>query len=106
MKLPAKIRVNGYDCKFARNRDLLDVDGLFGTFEVDRHTITLAESDQFASELLEAGAVIHEWCHAMLALNNIKVPDEEALVEALETALVQGFRDNGPFVRSLLKALK
>jgi hypothetical protein len=106
MKLPAKIRIAGYDCKIVRSRELLDVDGNFGVFEQDRHTITIAEPDQFDSELLEAGTVIHEWVHAMLALYNVKVPDEEALVEALEAALVQGLRDNKTFVRTLLKALK
>ena len=106
MKLPTKIRISGYDCKIVRSREILDVEGLFGNFDPNRHVMTIAEPDQHESELLEAGTVIHEWVHAMLALYNIKVPDEEALVEAMEAALVQGFRDNKPFVRALLKALK
>lgn len=106
MKLPAKIRVNGYDCKFVRDRGVWDVDGQFGEFLPNEHTIRIAESDQFANELLEAGTVIHEWLHAMIALYNIKVPDEECLVEALEAALVQGLRDNKTFVRSIVRSLK
>jgi hypothetical protein len=106
MKLPAKIRVSGYDCKIIRSRAVLEVDGLFGMFDPNEHTMTVAEPDQFPSELMEAGTVIHEWLHAMIALYNIKVPDEEALVEALEAALVQGLRDNKTFARSLIRALK
>lgn len=106
MNLPKKIRIAGYDCKIVRSRDLLDVDGQFGGFDPNIHTISIAEADQFDSELLEAGTIIHEWLHAMVALYNIKVPDEEALVEALEAALVQGLRDNKTFVRGLLRALK
>ncbi len=81
-------------------------DSQFGGFDPNTHTITIAEPDQFDTELLEAGTVIHEWLHAMVALYNIKVPDEEALVEALEAAVVQGLRDNGTFVRAILRALK
>jgi hypothetical protein len=106
MKLPAKIRVNGYDCRFVRDRAVYDVDGLFGDFDPNKNTIRIAEPDQFADEIMEAGTVIHEWVHAMVALSNIKVSDEEALVEALEAALVQGLRDNKTFARSIIRALK
>lgn len=106
MKLPAKIRVNGYDCRFIRDRAILEGDGLWAYFHEDDNTIRIAEADQFPDGLLEVGTVIHEWLHAMIALHKIKVPDEEALVEALEAALVQGLRSNKTFVRSILKALK
>lgn len=106
MKLPAKIRVNGYDCRFIRSREMLDAEGLFGEWDGNGHLIRIAESDQFPNEVMEAGTVIHEWLHAMIALYNIKVPDEEALVEALEAALVQGLRDNKTFARSIIRALK
>lgn len=106
MKLPAKIRVNGYDCRFVRDPDMLEAEGLFGEWSSHDHSIRIAESGQFANEVMEAGTVIHEWLHAMIALYNIKVPDEEGLVEALEAALVQGLRDNKTFARSIIKALK
>ena len=106
MKLPNKIRVNGYDCKFVRDPAVWDEDGQFGEFDPNKHLIRIAESSQFASEIMEAGTVIHEWLHAMIALYNIKVPDEEWLVEALEAALVQGLRDNKTFARSIIRALK
>lgn len=106
MKLPAKIRIAGYDCKVVRSRELWENDGSFGEWCPNEHMIRLAESDQFANEVMEAGTVIHEWLHAMIALYNIKVEDEEALVEALESAMVQGLRDNKTFVRAILKALK
>jgi hypothetical protein len=106
MKLPAKIRISGYDCKIVRSRKLLDEDGLYGLFDPNENVITLAEPDQFASELMEAATILHEWLHGMVARYNIKVPDEEGLVEALEAALVQGLRDNKTFARSIIKALK
>lgn len=106
MKLPAKIRVNGYDCRFIRDRAVLDDDGLWAYFHSENNSIRIAESEQFPDEIMEAGTVIHEWLHAMIALYNIKVPDEEALVEALEAALVQGLRDNKTFARSIIQALK
>lgn len=106
MKLPAKIRVNGYDCRFVRDPAMLEAEGLFAEWSGNEHLIRIAESNQFANEIMEAGTVIHEWLHAMIALYNIKVPDEEALVEALEAALVQGLRDNKTFARSIIKALK
>jgi hypothetical protein len=106
MKLPAKIRVNGYDCRFVRDRSLLDDGGMFGEYSDNERVIRMAESDQFPDEIMEVGTVIHEWLHAMIGIYNIKVPDEEALVEALEAALVQGLRDNKTFARSILKALK
>lgn len=106
MKLPQKIRISGYDCKIIRSRSILDDDGLYGSFDPNEHAMTVAEPDQFPSELMEAGTVIHEWLHAMIALYNIKVPDEEGLVEALEAALVQGLRDNKTFARSIIRALR
>lgn len=106
MKLPQKLRISGYDCKLVRSRELLDTEGLYGEFDPNNHVIRIAEADQFSTELLEAGTVIHEMLHAMVALYNIKTPDEEALVEMLEAALVQVLRQNKTFIRSLLKALK
>jgi uncharacterized UPF0160 family protein len=106
MKLPAKLRISGYDCRIFRSAEVWDVDGQFGEFDPNQHTIRIAESEQFSSELLEAGTIIHEALHAIIALYNIKAPDEEALVEMLETAFVQLFRDNKTFIRGLLKALK
>lgn len=106
MKLPTKIRVNGYDCRFVRDRAVLDTDGLWAYFHAENNTIRIAESDQFPDGIMEVGTVIHEWLHAMIALHNIKVPDEEALVEALESALVQGLRDNKTFVRTCIRELK
>lgn len=106
MKLPAKVRIAGYDCKIVRSRDVLDTDGQYGGFDPNEHAISLAEPDQFANEQLEAGTAIHELVHAMLALYNVKSPDEESLVEMLETALVQVLRDNKTLIRAILKALK
>lgn len=106
MKFPAKIRLAGYDCRIVRSRDVLDVDGNLGDYDADRNTIRLAEPDQFESEQEEAGTAAHEWVHGMVARFNIRVPDEEALVENLEAALVQSLRDNKSFIRALMKALK
>lgn len=106
MKLPAKARIAGYDCRIVRSREVLDKDEQYGEFLPNEHVIRLAEPDQFANEAIEAGTAIHELIHAMLGLYNIKSPDEEALVEMLETAFVQVLRDNKTLFRSLLKALK
>lgn len=106
MKLPTKIRIAGYDCRIVRSRDVLEVDGNFGDYDANKNTIRLAQPDQFESEQEEAGTAIHEWVHGMVARFNIKSPDEEVLVEGLEAALVQSFRENKEFIRALLKALK
>jgi hypothetical protein len=106
MKLPAKIRLAGYDTKITRSRAVWDVDGSFGDYDANKNTIRLAESDQFEGAQEEAGTAIHEWVHGMVARFNIRVPDEEALVENLESALVQSLRDNQAFILALMKALK
>lgn len=106
MKLPAKIRLAGYDTRIVRSREVFDEDGSFGDYDANKNIIRVAESDQFESEQEEAGTAIHEWAHGMVARFNIKSPDEEVLVEGLEAALVQSFRENKVFIRALLKALK
>lgn len=100
MKLPASVRIAGYKCKIARKA----LDGDFGTFDYNTNEIEIEES--IDSDALEASTLIHEMVHGIIHVYKIKVPDEESLVEILETALVQVLRDNKTLFRAILKALK
>lgn len=107
MKLPAFIRVGPYRCKVTRKENLtVDGEGCFGSFDHNTTEIELAAESDFASEALEASASFHETLHAILHIYGIVVPNEEELVGKLETALLQVFKDNKTWMRSILKALK
>lgn len=103
MKLPAAVRIGPYPCKITRIGPDADV---FGTFDSDTFGIEMAPEGSFSSEVQEAATLIHEMVHGIVRIYKIKVPDEEALVEILDTALVQILRDNKTLFRSILKALK
>lgn len=107
MKLPASVRIGPYQCRIVRKENLtVDGDGCFGSFDYNTHEIELAAETDFASEALEASALLHESIHGILHVYKIKLPDEEDIVEKLETALLQFFKDNKTAVRTILKALK
>ena len=106
MKLPKSIKVAGYNCKVTRGDIIVDGEGDFGTFDYNTYGIELAQEKDFDSEEQEASTFVHEWLHAILHIYKIKVADEEDMVERLETAIFQIFKDNKTAVRSLLKALK
>tara|TARA_R110000868_G_scaffold51977_1_gene164559 strand:- start:78 stop:380 length:303 start_codon:yes stop_codon:yes gene_type:complete len=100
MKLPKHVRVAGYNCNIVR----APLDGDFGAFDANTNTIEI--DDAISSDALEASTVLHETVHAIMHIYRIKVPDEEALAEILETALLQFLKDNKTLVRAILKALK
>lgn len=102
MNLPASIRIGPYPCKVIRSSPESED---FGTFDTTTYEIEIAESG-FSSEAQEAATVIHEIIHAIIHIYKIKVPDEEGLVEILDTALAQVLKDNKTMWRTLLKALK
>ena len=106
MKLPATIRIAGYKCKVKRIAFEPDAEGFgsWGTFDTDTHEIEIVQSDQFSDDALIASTVLHELVHG---INHIyDLPDDEAAVRKMETALVQVLRDNKTLIRSILKALK
>jgi len=100
MKLPAAIRIGPYQCKIVRK----PLDGDFGAFDSNTNEIEI--DNAIASDALEASTVIHETVHGIIHIYKIKVPDEEGLVEILETALLQVLKDNKTLFRAILKALK
>ncbi len=107
MKLPVSARIGPYKCKITRVESLVvDGDKCFGSFDYNRHEIAITGEAEFSSDALEASALVHELMHALLHIYKIKVPDEEAMVEILETALIQLLKDNKTLIRSVLKALK
>lgn len=99
MKLPASVRIGPYQCRIVRKA----LDGDFGAFDSNTNEIEI--DDAIASEALEASTLIHEMIHALIHIYKIKVPDEEGLVEILETALLQVLKDNKTLFRAILKAL-
>lgn len=103
MKLPAKVRIAGYDCKITRTKLEYDENGedAWGSFDTDKYEIELADSDD---DFLVASTLVHEIEHA---INHIYgLPDDEAVVRKRETALVQLLRDNKTLFRTLLKVFK
>lgn len=100
MKLPKHVRVAGYNCNVSRK----PLDGDFGTFDYNDHEIEIEET--IPSDALVASTLLHEIIHAIIHIYRIKVPDEEALVEILETSLLQVLKDNKTLFRAILKALK
>ena len=106
MKLPASIRIGPYRCKVTRHRPEYDAEGFaaWGTFDTDTFEIEIAESEHFKDEALIASTVIHEMIHGINLIYGL--PDDEASVRKMETALVQVLKDNKTLFRSVLKALK
>jgi|JI10StandDraft_1071094.scaffolds.fasta_scaffold1920554_2 hypothetical protein len=105
MKLPKSLRIAGYDCKVSRADLIVDGEGDYGTFNYNSNEIQMAQEKDFESEEQEASTFLHEWLHGILSIYRIKVPDEEDMVERLETALFQMFKDNKTTIRSLLKTI-
>jgi hypothetical protein len=106
MKLPASARIAGYKCKITRADLIVNGEGDYGTFDYNTNEIEIARETDFASEEQEASTLLHEIIHGVLGIYKIKVPDEEEMVEKLETALIQVLRDNKTLFRAILKALK
>jgi hypothetical protein len=106
MKLPATIRIGPYRCKVTRHRPEYDAEGFaaWGTFDTDTFEIEIAESDCFNDETLIASTVLHEMIHGINMIYGL--PDDEATVRKLETALAQILKDNKTLFRTILKALK
>lgn len=106
MKLPAAIRIGPYRCKVSRPRLEYDAEGFanWGTFDTDTYEIEIADSGDFKDEALIASTVIHEIVHGINCIYGL--PDDEATVRKMETALVQVLKDNKTLIRSLLKAFK
>lgn len=100
MKLPATVRIGPYKCSVIRKT----LDGDFGSFDSTTNEIEI--DDAIASDALEASTLLHEIVHGIIHVYKIKVPDEEGLVEILETALLQVLKDNKTAIRAILSALK
>lgn len=101
MKLPAAIRIGPYPCKVTRAAG-----DDYGAFDYHTYEISLADEAAFSSQAQEAGTLIHEMIHGVMHIYKIKVADEEALVEVLETAITQLLKDNKTLFRAILMALK
>ena len=99
MKLPGSVRIGPYKCAIVRK----PLDGDFGAFDSNTNDIEI--DDAIASDALEASTLLHEIVHGVISIYRIKVPDEESLVEILETALLQVLKDNKTLFRAILKAL-
>lgn len=106
MKLPASIRIGPYKCKVSRPKLEYDAEGFanWGTFDTDTYEIEIADSDSFKDEALIASTTIHEMVHGINCIYGL--PDDEATVRKMETALVQVLKDNKTLFRQILKALK
>jgi hypothetical protein len=98
-----KIRIGPMDFKVGQLPAALEEDR-YG--DCCRATLEIRLRRKFASPAERACTLIHEILHAVIAVYRVKLPDEEYVVEKLETGIAQVLRDNPKLFTEILKALK
>lgn len=107
--LPKKLTIGPYPYRIEFADEWLMFEGSkkWGLCSFDTCIISITNPSLFPSTEMFVGVVIHEILHAMWSVGNI--PDrtkEEPAVLALETQLVQLFKNNPTFIAWVTKGLK